>query len=347
MTSRGSIFVRGSWLIAASVAAALVLSGCTGSKTGHPGAASSTSAGSSTSASSSANATSSSAAPVSTSAPVHRRTAFTAAALTSTQEVLAADGIATVANESVATPLVTVTGAVRMTFTDPQVKAMALQLADGGGISGASLDAASPVPNGVVPFSYLLASWISKTSSPAAAAVRGAMGSQDWADAPAVVFPTIALPLFAAEVLASLPPASSPASTGAPVGTASAAAYRDSQLATTDVSVRYESGQLASVITAPCSTVSNFVQGVLDSVFSALQLNSSSSGGIASTLVGIFNGALNLARQVIQGLIAALTRTVLNAIKSIAGTAVVIAQVASYLTPWSIGDHRLRRPEWA
>jgi hypothetical protein len=325
MPSRRSRFRSGSGLIAVSVAAMLVLSGCTGSSAGHPSASASPS---------------SSASPVSsTNAPVHRPVAFSASTLSSAEQALAADGIATVANESATAPLIAVTGTVRITFTQSQVRAMALQEADGGGISGASLDAAAPAASGVVPFSYLLASWVSTTSSPAAVSVRTAMGSRDWADAPSVVFPTIALPLFAADVLASLPPApaaTSSGTSGGPVGTASIAAYRDSQLAIADVSVRAQVFRPASIVTAPCSTVSNFIQNVLNSVFAALQLNASSAGGVGSTLIGILNGGLNLARQAIQGLIAALTRPVLNAIKGIAGTAVVIAQVASYLTPWSI-----------
>ncbi|HEY3925234.1 MAG TPA: hypothetical protein VGL75_11795 [Acidothermaceae bacterium] len=273
----------------------------------------------------------------SASAPVHR-SAFTASTLAATEQALAADGIATVAGESTMTPLVTVTGAIRMTFTQSQVRAMALQEADGGGVSGLSLDAASPSPTGVVPFSYLLASWVSTTSTPAAASVRAAMGSKDWADAPSVVFPTIALPLFAADVIASLPPAAAatPNNTSGPIGSASTAAYRDSQLARAGGSVLDHGFRLAGLVTAPCSTVSNFIQNVLNTVFSALQFNSSSSSGVGSTLIGILSGAVNLARQAIQGLVDALTRPVLNAIKAIAGTAVVIAQVASYLTPWSI-----------
>jgi hypothetical protein len=335
MTPGRSRVRRACGLIAAGAAATLVLSGCTGSKVARNPA--SASAVSSTSAPSSVTTASSTSGPLSPSTPAHQRAAFTAATLTSAEQVLGAAGIATVADESATAALVPVTGTARMSFTTAQVRAMALQLVDGGGISGASLDAAAPAPSGVVPFSYLLASWVSTTSTPAAAAVRAAMGSKNWADAPSVVFPTIALPLFAAAVLAALPPLSTPASSGGPVGTASTAAYHDSQLAITDAAVRDQSGRLTSIISAPCSTVSNFIQGVLDTVFSALQPNSSSSGGIGSTLLGIFSGALALARQAIQSLISALTGAVLNAIKAIAGTAVVIAQVASYLTPWSIG----------
>ena len=58
---------------------------------------------------------------------------------------------------------------------------------------------------------------------------------------------------------------------------------------------------------APCSTVSNFVQNTIVSVFNALQLTPVPGGGaavgIANFFVRLWNGALALAQQVVQGLI--------------------------------------------
>jgi hypothetical protein len=67
---------------------------------------------------------------------------FTSASITNAEKVLAQSGIATVAEESSTKPLVKVAGAVRITFTQPQVRAMALGAAEGSGVSGAALDAA-------------------------------------------------------------------------------------------------------------------------------------------------------------------------------------------------------------
>jgi hypothetical protein len=248
---------------------------------------------------------------------------FTAASVPSAEHVLAADGIATVKDEKSTTPLVAVTGSVRMTFTLAQVHAMTLQAADHGGLSGAALDEAAPLPANYPPFAYILASWISTSTTPAAKAMRGMLGTQKWSDAPQLVFPTIALPLFAADVINATPAATPSPKADGPTATEGLSAVEA-------VSVH------GSLLTAPCSTVSNFIQGVLGSVFSALQVNSSSSGGIGGFFRGIWNGAVSLAAGAIQGLISALTGPVLNAIKTIAGTAVVIAQVASYLNPWSV-----------
>ena len=88
---------------------------------------------------------------------------FTASSVKSAEKVLALSGIATVAKESSTKALVTVHGPVRMRFTEAQVRSLALGAADGGGLTGSSLDSADPLPSGYPPFSYLLASWVSRS----------------------------------------------------------------------------------------------------------------------------------------------------------------------------------------
>jgi hypothetical protein len=257
--------------------------------------------------------------------------AFTAASVPSVEHILAADGIATVTDEKSSSPLVPVTGAVRVTFTEPQVRAMALQAADGNGITGSVLNDSMKLPTDYPPFAYLLAAWISTSGTPAAKEILSVMGTQKWSDAPHLVFPTIALPLFAADVIAASPvpspaPSSSGLTDGAPVsGTGVGSGVTEASFV--------HSG----ILDAPCSTVSNFIQSVLSSVFSALQVGTSSSdGAVGGFFKSIWNGAVSLAGAAIQGLVKVITGTVLNAIKSVAGTAVVIAQVVSYLKPWSV-----------
>jgi hypothetical protein len=257
--------------------------------------------------------------------------AFTAASVPSVEHILAADGISTVANEKSTSPLVRVTGPVRMTFTEPQVHAMTLQAADGNGITGTALDDSMRLPAHYPPFAYLLASWVSTSSTPAAKEILSVMGKQKWSDAPKLVFPTVALPLFAADVIAASPvPSPTPSSTRSTNGAPASGA--DSDVVATEASFVRD-----GILDAPCSTVSNFIQSVLSSVFSALQVGTSSSDSpVGSFFKGIWNGAVALAGAAIQGLVKVITGAVLNAIKSVAGTAVVIAQVVSYLKPWSV-----------
>jgi hypothetical protein len=254
---------------------------------------------------------------------------FTSASVPSVEHVLAADGIATVPDESTSHPIVSVAGAVRMTFTLAQVHAMTLEAADHGGVSGATLDGTTRLPGDYPPFAYLLAAWISTSGTPASKEIRDIMGAQKWSDAPQLVFPTVALALFAADVIAASPkpsPSASSQSDGAPAQDGIA------ETSATEVAL-VRSG----ILNAPCSTISNFIQGVLNGVFMALQVGTSSSDGVISGFFkGIWNGAVSLAGAAIQGLVKAITAPVLNAIKTIAGTAVVIAQVVSYLNPWSV-----------
>ena len=251
--------------------------------------------------------------------------ALTSASTGAAEQVLASDGIATVADESSSAPLVRVTGAVRSTFTKAQVRAMTLEAANRGGVSGATLDAAVAVPAGDPQFAFVLASWIRNAKTPGATAVRRLMGTQTWTDAPTLVFPTIALPLFTADVLGRLPtaPTASP--------TVHIDVNRSAVASVVEASFVHTSG-LGTV----CSTASNFVQGVLNSVFMALQFDTSASSGVGGFFKTVWNGAISLAQGAIQGIVTTITAPVLNVIKTIAGAASVIAQIASYLNPWSV-----------
>jgi hypothetical protein len=248
---------------------------------------------------------------------------FTAASTGSAETALAASGIATVADESSTTPLVAVTGTVVMTFTEAQVRNMALQAADGGGILGSALDATEMMPSGSPPLSYLLAAWVSKTDTPGADAVRTAMGMQTWAQAPDVVFPMIALPLFVSDVITATEASSTASSSAQRVGIASAQATN-----------------LLDFTSAPCTTVSNFIQGVLNSVFTGLQLGTPSGTSTISKIgkffVTLWNNALLIAQTVLNGLLTKLTDTIVGAIRSVAAGLAVIAQIVAYVTPWSV-----------
>jgi len=304
------------WAVALLVAVGLLVSGCSASGPAKSGAVGASSGSGSTGRV--------------VAAAGELGGAFTASSVASTETVLAADGVATVANEASTAPLLPVSGPIRMRFTQAQVRAMALQAADGGGITGSALDAAVALPANSPSFSYLLAAWISKSTTPAATAIRALMGRQDWSQAPEVVFPAIVLPLFVADVIAA-----SPAPSGSTTSTSAFSQHANSRTAVESAGF-VQSGLLST----PCSTASNFIQTVLNSVFSALQLSAPSGTGLGSAVggffVGIWNGALTLAQQAVSTLISALTGPVLAAIKAAAAGAAVISQIAAYLNPWSV-----------
>jgi hypothetical protein len=242
---------------------------------------------------------------------------FTAASVRSAEVVLARSGVATVADEKSRTPLVSVTGPVRMRFTRAQVQAMALSAADGGGLLGATLSSATPAAAGLAPLGYVLASWVRNEATPGAEAVRAMMGAQDWKAVASVVFPTIALPLFAADVIAHTP-----------------------VHATAPKAALVMDEQAMGFFDAPCSTVSNFVQSTLDSVFNALQLQPAAGNGVGASIgnffVTLWNGVVALAQRVVQGLVDKVSEFIVSKIQLAAGAVVVIANIVSYLNPWSV-----------
>jgi hypothetical protein len=256
--------------------------------------------------------------------------AFASGSVAAATALLASSGIATVADESASTPMAAVTGIERMRFTQAQVRTMALQVADHGGMLGSALDSATTTPQGDVPVSYLLAAWVSTGTSSGAVAVRAAMGSQNWTEAPSVVFPAIALPLFVSDVVAATP-----------AGPQSSSSTQSSVYRKTSSGSAIESVALrANVTTAPCTLVSGFIQSVINTVFNALTLTAPSGSGVGATIggffVGIWNVAVALAQQAVQGLIKAVTGPVVAAIQSVAGAVAVISEVASYLSPWAV-----------
>ena len=244
--------------------------------------------------------------------------------------MLARSGVATVANEGSKVPLVSVVGSVRERFTRAQVETMALSAADGGGIAGSTLSSVVKTAKGMAPFSYVLASWVLNAATPGSEAVRRLMGTQDWRRAPSITFPTIALPLFVSDVIANT----------AHVGGHAPAVASVAVGASATVSGTTSVMQPMGFFDAPCSTISNFVQDTIDGVFNALRLTPASGGGaaagIANFFVTLWNGAVVLAQQVVQGLINKVSQFVVSKIRLAAGTAIVIANIVSYLNPWSV-----------
>lgn len=269
--------------------------------------------------------------------PAHQRTVshhrdrwpvLSPLSVASAERVLAQNGIVTVASESSTKALAKIHGATYLSFAEAQVRAMALGAANGSGLTGSSLDAAAPVPAGDVPMSYLLASWVSTSNTTSAKTVRQLMGTQDWKNPPSVVFPTVALPLFVASVIsASQPSASSTTPTSA-----SASDYEPTN--------GLPGVEVVGLSDSPCSSVSNFIDSTLTAVANELMLNAPTGTGVGAKVgtffVGLWNGAIALAQSAISGLITLVSAPIVNAIKSVAAAASVIADVVSYLTPWSV-----------
>jgi hypothetical protein len=245
----------------------------------------------------------------------------------STISTLAAAGVATVANESTATPETAVKGTAVMTLTHWQVSNLAAEAAGHSGMTGADLDAVLPMPSTFPDLADILGGWALTKGDPDEVAAAALLGNQTWTHPEGVVFPTEVLTLFVADALQHIHVATTPSS---PV----------------------ESTENASLVTAPCSTVANFIDTVLDKVFSTLKITAAQvgqyisgalGGGVLGAIVGglvswglsWFNRAVDLAEQAVKDVIKALSRQFLDALAVVIGGVAVIDMIRSYLKAWT------------
>jgi hypothetical protein len=268
---------------------------------------------------------------------------------------LAAAGIGVYADPYQAAPIHEVTtfdGApmpVRLLAT--QARAMTLEAADGQGLLGSTIDQLIGVDPGMPPPSFLVAGWITGSQSPGAMYAHSLMGAQTWPNAPTIVFPTLVLALYAADAaqFADTLTATDTPTPGAP---------------TSDIGSLVQSGfrsngvviDVAAMHTASAVGICSKVQGFVDSTISAL-FNSighleqprppapahSAFGWFVAGLtagygyaVGVVNALIDAAHFLVVKLIGLLTQPVLGYIAKIAGVLGVVAQVVSFLRPWTI-----------
>jgi nitrate reductase NapAB chaperone NapD len=189
-----------------------------------------------------------------------------------------------------------------------QVENMEREIEDGGGFIGGELDDLAGSPGGL-PFSYLIAGWISSAPTPAAEAAAGIMGVQPWDQAPSLVYPTAVLTLFIADAVASA---------DGPETTAMASA------------------RLASLAQGGiCSTLANWVNDALNSLFDLLKVHTDDDGFLG-WIATIWNAAVDLARAVVTGLVELLTAPIVAVIANALAVIGTLNMVASLLKPWSV-----------
>ncbi len=109
--------------------------------------------------------------------------------------ILADAGVAVMADEAATEPIIPVDEPQVTMVTAWQAATMAAEMRVAGGMRGSDLDRALRLGKGRLPFSYLLAAWISTDPGASAQALRTAMGAQDWTRAPDVLYPRLPPPL--------------------------------------------------------------------------------------------------------------------------------------------------------
>lgn len=202
-----------------------------------------------------------------------------------------------------------VTTHTTMRLTRWQVRNLAIEAANGGGVPAEELSAAVPVPADAPPLPYLIAAWIKTYDSPGARFSRALMGDQDWTHADRAVFPGLVLTLFTADAVAG---AGHPTASSGTQSTAPAA---------------------MTLPGGPCTFAATFIQTAIADVAAALKTDTS-GGGFGGFLGKIWNVAVDLAATAVKGLISAVTKPVVDAMADAFGVVATIVQVTSFLTEW-------------
>lgn len=223
------------------------------------------------------------------------------------------------------------------------VEVMQAEIDSRGGMPGADLDELVPMPPGAPSFSYLVAAWLSEQSTPRAQAARGWLAADiEWSRAPSVWYPRAALLLFVADAMeASITDFGMPETSPTPAPSSLGPAGGTSALASISVPL---AGPLTiasprDLLSAPCSSVSDFFARTINQIFSAVQLppdflaSEGVLGAISGFLAALYNTAVQLAQQAVVTVINTLTAPALRAIAS----GVAIAGVVSHLSTYVLG----------
>lgn len=220
---------------------------------------------------------------------------------------------------------------VLMAAPESAVDVMQAEVDSGGGMAGEDLDEFVLMPADAPAFSYLIGAWLSAPTTPRATAARAWFPEDvDWSLAPSVWYPRAALMLFVADAMEA-----SIEDFGMPEPTAT----HDALAPDWGVAPASFAAPAGALVSAPCSSVSDFFAKTIKQIFSAVQVppdflgSGGVLGAISGFLAGLFNTAVELAKQAVLKVIESLTAPVLRAI----GSGVAIVGVLSHLSSYLLG----------
>ncbi|GAA3337357.1 hypothetical protein GCM10020358_13310 [Amorphoplanes nipponensis] len=251
----------------------------------------------------------------------------TAAAAGTPEAILTAAGMQIVADETA--PVSPAPGMVMLTRV--QADRMISELAAGGGLLGADLDALAPTPPGSPPMSYLLAAWLSNRPTPTAQAAHGLTGDRDWRHARQVIFPLAVVSMFVTDFTRPLAAGSRAATESTAPGLTGTAGPSPGAMRPAALTA----GQVELVAFDPCADITAFLAKAMKTVFDALKLNPGNSGGLLSFvpwLATVWNIAVDLARGIVEAVVTKLTQPVFDLLRAAIGAAAVATLVVSYFT---------------
>jgi hypothetical protein len=232
-----------------------------------------------------------------------------AAGLDDSITALAGGGVAVMDDVNSAAPVIALSGTPSaMRFTRWQVQNLVAEANAHSGYLGSELDGIATPPAGAPPLSILIAAWLTRHDGPLANYAAGFMGAQDYKNSAAIVFPTLVVLTFIADIAR----------------------------VTTTSQLRVPSLNLERYLAAPaeadgvCTDIANWVSGVVNSVTSAVQANG--SGWLASLWNTVVTIAVTGISIVVNGILQSLVGFIVQ-IATVCGT---LMQVASMFKPWSV-----------
>lgn len=256
---------------------------------------------------------------------------------------LAAAGIGTYQLGS-AKPMVPMTAATAVRFTDEQAANAALGAHAHSGLTGADIDSIvvpDPLADGAqpLPASLLIAAWAQTKDSPGAKLAKRLLGSQDWSKYQAAVFPTAVLSLFTADLISTAP-------TATPPGTPTSASSLAGQLARDAAPLAGPvAGARAAASASICEQFLNFVTETTNTVFDAighLPTWDASQGAwweqalkwAGNLLPTAINYAIDTVKFVVVNGEKVLLGPIVSAVASVASVIAVVAAVLLAVQPW-------------
>lgn len=202
-----------------------------------------------------------------------------------------------------------------------QVENMQQEIAVGDGLFGTELDRLVGAPGGM-PFSYLVAGWITGAGTPAAAAAAEIMGDQQWEFAPSLIYPNAVLMLMVADSLRAQ---------GA-IGAAAAGSLTVQQggvlLDAVGPVHAAEEGGL-------CTKLSNWVDGVVNWIFDKFTIGIEGDEWY-EWAARVWNAAVEWARDKVKGAIEVATDVLLDPIRRVLAAAGSVSMVVTHLKRWEV-----------
>jgi hypothetical protein len=225
-------------------------------------------------------------------------------------QALAGGGVAVMDDVTSTAPIDAVGGTPSaMRFTRWQVQNLVAEANAHNGYTGSELDAFIPAPAGSPPLSLLLGAWLTKQDGPLAAYAQKFMGVQDYKQAATIVFPSIVVMTFVADI-ARTPAAAQATPTAFDIGPWIAAP--------------------AEADGDACTDISNWVNSVVTSITSAVTANGS------SWLASVWNVVVTIGGQAFSVVANGVLQSTVGLVTEIATVVGTLMQVASMFKPWTV-----------